>query len=202
MEWHGFACRLAREYDSQNTSATRVRQCAVSICSEGIDCPPGTARAPSEFCIAGYRDRGVNIEMPGVIEDCGFGGLPASDVSQQDGATLRPWRPGSREPDIDFQNLPVTGLVQLSEPLSQACSVSFHEDLLPHKPQILSLHDDGQCGSTTSVNTAIIWTISSTQGHRGFPMRLTHVSTTRPIDRPGGQLSSAGTTRQCSVEVK
>ena len=80
-------------------------------------------RAPGEFCIAGYRDRGVDIEMPGVIEDCGFGGLPASDVSQQDGATSRSWRPGSREPDIDFQNLPVTGLAQLFEPLS-------HEDLL------------------------------------------------------------------------
>ena len=129
MEWHGFACRLAREYDSQNTSATRVRQCAVSICSEGIDCPPGTARAPGEFCIAGYRDRGVNIEMPGVIEDCGFGGLPASDVSQQVGATWRSRRPGSREPDIDFQNLPVTGLARsASEPGS--FGVSFHEDLL------------------------------------------------------------------------
>lgn len=174
MEWHGFACRLAREYDSQNTSATRVRQCAVSICSEGIDCPPGTARAPGEFCIAGYRDRGVNIEMPGVIEDCGFGGLPASDVSQQDGATSRSWRPGSREPDIDFQNLPVTGLAQLSlEPLSQArrarseyrstkiCWLTSHRSL--------SLHDDVQFGSTTSMNFAIIWTIPSTRGHRGFP---------------------------------
>lgn len=145
----------------------------------------------------------MNIEMPGVIEDCGFGGLPASDVSQQDGATLRPWRPGSREPDIDFQNLPVTGLAQLSEPLSQArseyrstkiCCLTSHRSL--------SLHDDVQCGSTTSMNFAIIWTIPSTQSHRGFPMRLTHVSTTRPRDRPGGQPSSAGTIRQCSVEVK
>ena len=109
-------------------------------CSEGIDCPPGAARAPGEFCIAAYRDRGVNIEMPRVIEDCGFGGLPASDVSQHDGATLRPWRPGSREPDIDFQNLPVTGLAQLSEPLSQArseypstkiCCLTSHRSCLP-----------------------------------------------------------------------
>jgi hypothetical protein len=29
-------------------------------------------RAPSEFCIAaGYRNRAVNISMPGGIEDCG-----------------------------------------------------------------------------------------------------------------------------------
>lgn len=129
MEWHGFACRFAGEYDSQNTSATRGTSIRSIDLQRRDRWPARHERAPGEFCIEGYRDRAVNIEMPGVIEDCGFGGLPASDVSQQVGATWRSRRPGSREPDIDFQNLPVTGLARsASEPGS--FGVSFHEDLL------------------------------------------------------------------------
>ena len=170
MKWHGFPCRFAGEYDSQNTSVTRGTSMGSIDLQRSDRLPARYERAPGEFCIEGYRDRAVNIEMPGVIEDCGFGGLPASDVSQQVGATSRSWRPGSREPDIDFQNLPVTGLAQLSEPLSQArseyrptkiCYFTSHRSL--------SLHDDVQCGSTTPMSCAIVWTIHSRQGHRGFP---------------------------------
>jgi hypothetical protein len=39
-------------------------------------------RAPSEFCMVGIVIMEVRISMPGVIEDCGCCGPPASDVSQ------------------------------------------------------------------------------------------------------------------------
>jgi hypothetical protein len=97
-------------------------------------------RAPSEFCMVGIVIMEVRISMPGVIEDCGCCGPPASDVSQRVGATSRSWLSGGRASNIDFQNLPVTGLI---------APPSRFAGLVP-KDLLFTSHRSGRSGDISS----------------------------------------------------
>jgi hypothetical protein len=114
---------------------------AIAMCSDKTDTRQAQ-RAPSEFCIVGIGIVAVGISMPDVIEDCGCCGPSASDVSQRVGATSRSRLSGGRASNIDFQNLPVTGLLA---PPSRFAGI-VHEDLL------FTSHRSGRSGDISSLS--------------------------------------------------
>jgi hypothetical protein len=132
---------------------------------------------------------GVNISMPGVIEDRGCGGPPAGDLSHKLGATPRSRLPGNKASDIDSQNLPVTGLSASPSPLPE----SRPQDLLLHEPQIwffttvwldrlqhlCSLSTISRSRPCTAIQASAFAIQAST-----FAIQVTHVEATRPCDRP------------------
>jgi hypothetical protein len=117
------------------------------MCSEETDTRQAQ-RATSEFCMVDIVIMGVRISMPGVIEDCGCGGPSASDVSQQVGATSRSRLPGGRASNIDFQNLPVTGLIA---PPSRFAGI-VHKDL-PFG--VSTSHRSGRSGGISFLSTLL-----------------------------------------------
>lgn len=115
-----------------------------SICSEEIDYVPG---AEGAWQVLYSSLSGSRREHLDAWHDRGLW-LPASDVSQQVGATSRSWRPGSKESNIDFQNLPVTGLAACPSRSAGLFGVSSMKDLLSTSHRSVSPR---LCGSTRSM---------------------------------------------------
>jgi hypothetical protein len=132
---------------------------------------------------------GVNISMPGVIEDRGCGGPPAGDLSQKLGATPRSRLPGNKASDIDSQTCPSRACLRLRAPRQSP----VFEDLLLHEPQIwffttvwldrlqhlCSLSTISRSRPCTAIQASAFAIQAST-----FAIQVTHVEATRPCDRP------------------
>jgi hypothetical protein len=117
---------------------------------------------------------GVNISMPGVIEDRGCGGPPAGDLSHKLGATPRSRLPGNKASDIDSQNLPVTGLSASPSPLPESRP---RRSTSPRATDLV-LHDR-MARQATAIQASAFAIQAST-----FAIQVTHVEATRPCDRP------------------
>jgi hypothetical protein len=103
--------------------------------------PPGT-EGTQRVLYTRHRDRESGHLDAWWIEDCGCCGPSASDVSQRVGTTSRSRLSGGRESNIDFQNLPVTGLLA---PPSRFAGI-VHEDLL------FTSHRSGRSGDISSLS--------------------------------------------------
>jgi hypothetical protein len=125
--------------------AREVRIFSITMCSERVDTRPPSEGAAQVLYMLAIGIEGVSISMPGVIGAVAAADRPLATCLSNLAPHCDHGDQAAQRSDIDFQNLPVTGLAGPPCRVCQALRSIVHEDLLFSSHRSVSPRS---CGST------------------------------------------------------